>query len=161
MQTCTCTCTHTHTFLVMFAGKTIDYLDNCDKDAYAHSSHQCVPLPTKCYDATGTNFEARVYPARNRLAQACVLLFYRPFSSLGYFRKSCESTWQTCIVWHWRMLDYGAVTWHMKRASAQLTSAAWVPGTGQTRIYKYINRFDIFGIEPDQVWFLHQKFQSH
>ena len=44
--------THTHTFLVMFAGKTIDYLDNCDRDAYVHSSHQCVPSPTKCYDAT-------------------------------------------------------------------------------------------------------------
>ena len=90
--------THTHTFLVMFAGKPIDYLDNCDRDAFAHSSHQCVPSPTKCYDATGTNFEARVYPARNRLAQACVLLFYS------------------------------------HNASAQITSAAWVPGTGPTRI---------------------------
>ena len=59
----------------------------------------CTTLHTKCCGAvTGTNFEARVYPARNRLAQACVLLFYRPFSSLGYFRKSCESTWRTCIV---------------------------------------------------------------
>ena len=90
-----CTHRYTHTFLVMFAGKTID---NCDRDAYVHSSHQCVFSPTKCYDATGTNFEARVYPARNRLAQACVLLFYS------------------------------------HKASAQLTSAAWVPGTGQTRI---------------------------
>ena len=23
----------------------LDYLDNCDRDAYLHSSHQCVPLP--------------------------------------------------------------------------------------------------------------------
>ena len=35
--------------------KNIDYLDKCDRDAYVHSSHQCVPSPTKYYDATGTN----------------------------------------------------------------------------------------------------------
>ena len=87
----------------MFAGKTIDYLDNCDRDAYVHSSHQCVPSPKNAtmplaltlkpaYTRHVTDYTL------NRLAQACVLLFYS------------------------------------HKASAQLTSAAWVPGTGQTRI---------------------------
>ena len=31
---------------------------------------------------------------------------YRPFSSLGYFRKSCESTWRTCINLYCVTLTY-------------------------------------------------------
>ena len=33
-------------------------------------------------------------------------LGYRPFSSLGYFRKSCESTWRTCIDLYCVTLTY-------------------------------------------------------
>ena len=31
---------------------------------------------------------------------------YRPFSSLGYFRRSCESTWRTCINLYCVTLTY-------------------------------------------------------
>ena len=34
------------------------------------------------------------------------LLSYRPFSSLGYFRKSCESTWRTCVNLYCVTLTY-------------------------------------------------------
>ena len=65
---------------------------------------------------------------------------YRSFSSLGYFRKSCESTWRTCINLYCVTLTYVRLrNGHMTHEKGLLKSNMRSDLRKRSQLFSFIN----------------------